>query len=97
MHGATAHPVAAEHARPPGHGGHRCGADVYAEQRTATLQMAIESPFRCVDTGLRSDLVRVPDVDDDHVGLARFGQSLLYGFIDRHLMTEAGDDVSEAL
>jgi hypothetical protein len=70
---------------------------VNAEQRPAPLQMAIQSPLRSRDAGLWSGIPRVSDVDDNQVGLARFGQSLLYGFTDRHLVTERGDDVGQTL
>jgi hypothetical protein len=97
VHGATSHPMSAEHLRPPGHGGHGCGTDVYAEQRTAALQMALESPLSGIDASLGSGLARVSDVDDDHVWLARFGQNLLYFFTDRHLVTEPSNDVGQPL
>jgi hypothetical protein len=70
---------------------------VNAEQRPAPLQMAIQSPLRSRDAGLWSGIPRVSDVDDNQVGLARFGQSLLYGFTDRHLVTKPGDDVGQTL
>jgi hypothetical protein len=97
VHGAISHPVSAEHRRPPGHGGHRCGADVYAEQRAASLEMALEPLLRGVDVGLGSGFSWVPDVDDDQVGLTRFRKCLLDGVADRDLMTEPGDDLGQAL
>jgi hypothetical protein len=64
---------------------------VYAEQSTASMKMAIESLFRSIDAGLGSGLARVSDIDDNQIGLARFGQAL-YGFTDHHAMTEPGND-----
>ena len=70
---------------------------MYAEQRTTPLQVVIESPLRGIDAGLRAGLAGVSDVDNNQVGLTRFGQSLLHGFADRHVVTEPGDDLGEAL
>ena len=97
MHGATWNPMSAEHLGPPGHGDHRCGADMHAEKRTASLEMAIESPLRGIDAGPRSSLARVSDVDDNQVGLTRVGQGLFDGVADRHLMAELGDNLGQAL
>src|SRR5215207_105722 len=91
VHGAIPHPVPAEHRGPIGHGGHRCGADVYAKKCTATLEMAIESPLRGIDAGLASSLARVSDVDDNQVRLTRRGHGLFDSVTDCYPMTEPGD------
>ena len=70
---------------------------MHAEKRTASLEMAIESPLRGVDAGPRSSLARVSDVDDNQVGLTRVGQGLFDGVADPHLMAELGDNLGQAL
>jgi hypothetical protein len=59
--------------------------------------VVIESSLRGIDAGLGAGLARVSDVDHNQIWLARFGQSLLHGFADRHVVTEPGDDLGQAL
>ena len=96
MHGATLHPVSAEHLGPPRHGGHRYGAHVYAEKCTASQEMVIESTLRGIYAGLGSRLARVSDIDNNQAGLTRIGQGLFDGVADRDLMTEPGDNLGQA-
>jgi hypothetical protein len=68
---------------------------MYPEKCTASLEVAIESPFRGFDAGLRPSLARVSDVDHNQVGLTRGGQSLFDGVADRHLMTQPGNNLGQ--
>jgi hypothetical protein len=70
---------------------------VYSEKGTASLQMAIESPLHGIDAGLGASLARFSDVDHNQVGLTRIGQSLFNGIADRHLMTDACDNLGQTL